>query len=338
MEWRFSRLLLVIILFATQSTAHEGPGIELRVASWLGAGFFAELKNVMGSIIECDAKNLQRIVVDWTQEFFPYKDDLRGNGWDLYFDIIKATAPADPSFVRVGNSGAHVLHDQTCMERWVRYDSYLFYREFVHKKFNEYIKIKRSILDEVDQFYTAYMQHRFCIGVHVRFAAAHAAENPGNRPIPLGDYIREARMLMQAHHTENPVIFLLSDSNHVINEFKHHFNPGQLVYTNAPRAHYNEEPHLIYENANYYLAHPHEFHARKPGFRGGKMTLIDCLLLARCNVMVHSHSNVCEFASFFNPQLRSVFLPKGFSARPCAYAQAPLHVYKIIKAFSGMTF
>ncbi len=307
----------------------ESIGVEVTVQSRYGAGFFAEFVTVLSNIVYFDKKsNFQRLVVDWSQQFFPYKDSPTENGWDLYFDLIKANAPQNPDFIQHGLPVCHLVHDQTCMDRWVNYDKYLAYRQIFNQKMNEYLKIKQPILDEVEEFYKSKMQDHFCIGVHVRFSSAHTSENPGL--LNLKDYINEARILLQKNSDKNPIIFVCSDSNYVINEFKKNFKSNQVVYTDARRAEFREEPHLIWDNPDYYLANPHVFHEKKPGYIGGKMTLIDCVLLSRCFVMVHSHSNVCEVATFFNPYIKSVFLPKGLSTSPCMYSNAPYHFKKLM--------
>lgn len=288
-------------------------------SSWIGAGFFAELRQVVYNLIyHCKNDKIPKLlVVDWSQEFFPYKEAPTANGWDLYFEPIHSEKVY--AYINSKKCPSEPKHDKPyCIERWLHYKEYLRYRQFIHDRFFEYITIKQDILEKVDRIYNEHMKDHFCIGMHVRFAQAHVPENPYGVSLSLQDYIREAQLQFASYEHRNPKIFLATDSQYVIDEFKKHFDALQLVFTNAFRAKYKEDPHLIYEYGKYYTAHPNEFHEKKPGYFGGLMTLIDCLLLAKCQMMIHSVSNVAEFATWINPHLESIFMPKGLDSRPCS--------------------
>lgn len=313
-------VLLFLIFFQTVFGAEE---LEVGVQSTFGSGFFAELGQVIRHLVYFNNKNLKRFYVDWTSEFFPFKDNPTGNGWDLYFELKTANAPHSNDFVYGHANLEHILHDQRCTDRFTQYKKYRFYRDIVNYTFNKFIKIKQNILDEVNEFYNEKMDGHYCIGVHIRYADAHKNEQPGE--IKLIDYVQEVKKLIKMHKNEDPIIFIASDSHLAIERFKKEFKKHPIVYTIAFRAEKREDPHLIYEFAAYYKAHPQEFHEKKPGYFGGKMALVDCLLLSKCNVMVHTQSNVSEFATFFNPGIESVFLPKGLPPKPCGFETAPFH-------------
>lgn len=307
-------------------------GILIEIKSCVGCGFFAELNRVIANIAYYESRGLKRLVVDWSDEFFPYKDDKKCNGWNCYFDLIQANAASRVSckkgkvlYQKDGLYGTHILHDSACLDRWIHYDAYFAYRKFFHDKIKKYIKIKKDICDEVDVFYNNCLKDAYLIGVHVRFAKAHNCENPLGKPISLDEYVQEVYAQIDAHKDKRPLVFLSTDSDYVVERFREEFS-SRVVCTNAPRAKYDEDPNLIFEHTDYFLQHPQEFHAKKPGYLGGKMTLIDCLLLARCDVMIHSHSNVDQWATFFNPKLKSIFLPHGLVSQPCKYFDAPFHM------------
>ena len=255
------------------------------------------------------------MIVDWRQPFFPYKDDPACNGWDLYFEPIHSDIVYE---CRRLKRPPEPKHDRDyCVERWLRHAEYLPYRRFIHDRFTKYITFKPEVLKHIDAFYEEHLKGHFCIGIHVRFATAHGAENPYHGLVTVMDYIEQAKKQFEEHREENPKIFIATDSHFVIEEFKKHFNQSQITFTDAFRAHYDEDPHLIYEHQKYYLKHPEEFHKRKPGYFGGLMALVDCLLLSKCSIMIHSLSNVTDFAAWFNPDIESIFLPLGLSSSPC---------------------
>src|SRR3990167_7552438 len=66
--------------------------VNLTIKMHEGAGFFAELHKIMLALIHYEERGFARVYVDWTDEFFPYKDGAHENGWDLFFEPI----PMDP--------------------------------------------------------------------------------------------------------------------------------------------------------------------------------------------------------------------------------------------------
>lgn len=298
--------------------------VDLKVTTHLGAGFFAEFLKVVNTLIHHEPEGLASVHVDWTYEFFPYKDGPHENGWNLYFEPItienKGNDTSPPH--SAGSSGTHEIHDQICSSHWISYDQFLPYRTFVHEKLTKYIHIKKEIKDRVDTFYDAQMQHNLCIGVHVRFANGHSHEVPGGRHPTLAEYFHEVDTIMQANRTQNTKIFIASDSHYVVNQFKQRYGK-KILYIEAFRAEKSDDPHLIYGNADYFLAHPTEWHRRKPGFNGGLTALLDCLLLARCNYLIHTSSNVSSTVVFFNPTIKSVYLPRNAPYISCRHKNDP---------------
>lgn len=306
-------MYMTCLAYASES---EMP-VKVVAKSWVGGGFFAELKNVLFNLIyHCDHKVPKRLVVDWSQELFPYKDDRLSNGWDLYFEPIDSLAVFEN---RHEKRPPKIYHDQNyCTQRWQRYDAYLPYRQFLHDHFTKYITIKPRVMQMVDAFYDAHLAGHFCIGIHVRFATAHGSESPYQSQLRLEDYIEQAALLLEEHSNQNPKLFIATDSDYVVAQFKKHFHPSTLCTTDAFRASYREDPHLIYEHQKYYKEHPDEFQKDKPGYFGGLTALVDCLLLSKCAVMIHSLSNVSDFVTVFNPSIRSLFLPKNIQLSQCS--------------------
>lgn len=311
------------IPFEPPSDTHRS--LDISVAMHLGAGFFAEMTKVVSSIIHYENDGLTGVYVDWTNEFFPYKDAPHENGWDCYFDPIiieKQTGYENDTVVPVMATGLHEIHDQKCSSQWLSYDQFLPYRTFVNQKINKYIHIKKNVTNKVDEFYNKNMQNHLCIGVQVRYAQAHVQEVPGGRHPTLPSYCSEVDVLIQKNLDKNIKIYLATDSNVVIDYFKKKYGK-KLLYIDAYRASGQEDPGLIYENSNYWLSHPAEWHTKKAGYFGGLTTLMDCLLLARCDYLIHTTSNVSSFVCFFNPTIKSIYLPRNAPYASCRFKDNP---------------
>lgn len=290
------------------------------VKSHVGAGFFAELTKVISAIIECEQFDIKELDIDWSQEFFPYKDDPIENGWNLFFEPVYLRN--EDSSCRVNRTiqrNSHFLHDQLCINHWMEYHKHLPYRQSINEVLKKHLKIKATILEQFLDIYEQHLNGYYCIGVHVRWGAAHTAESPKGTPT-LENYISEISNSIKQNQTSKPLkIFLATDSQEVIAKFKKHFPEQLLFYLPIPRSVGRKESHLIYENAAYWISHPSEFHQKKPGYLGGVGVLLDCLLLSKCDVFIHSSSNIAEFVSFFSPHIQSVYIPKDSRTWPCRY-------------------
>lgn len=294
--------------------------VDVITSMHRGAGFFCELRKVLENIIHYEHEGIRSHYVDWTDEFFPFKDGPNENGWDLYFEPIACPeycSRPNQSVRTVGNCGLHELHDQICVAPWVAYDEYLPYRLYAHDMLKKYIVIKPHIIEYVNSFYKEHMQGSLCIGVHVRYASIHRFETPKGHPA-LDEYCKEVDRLLDLYQDRNVKIYLASDSHIVIDYFKKIYCE-KLLYIDTYRARGSEDPGLMYERAGYWTSHPAEWHKAKPGYRGGFGTLVDCLLLSKCDYFIHITSNVATFVTFFNPYIKSIYLPRTVSFVHCRY-------------------
>lgn len=299
------RFRFLILLFFTLAHSNEIPTLTLR--SRLGAGFFAEMNTVLKYIIlllfnEPDGKELD---IQWTEEFFPYKNGINENGWSEFFEpigLVKKTR---------GVNDSEIIHDQNCLNKWLDYDNFYPFRSAMNKLLRRYIKIKPAIMNECNEFYREQMANKVCISVHVRYAGAHNSEKPG--AVQIEDYFYEIDQLIP-HINQDYIIFLATDSNYVVKEFQKKYKKN-VVFTDAIRSEHMEEVHLIFDNPDYWLSHPEEFHQKKPGYKGGKDALIDCLLLSHGEYLIHTTSNVSDFATFFNPEIKSIFVPRNITPK-----------------------
>jgi len=299
--------------------------VSLTVKMHEGAGFFAEMHKLMLALIHYEERGFARVYVDWTDEFFPYKDDAHENGWDLFFEPI----PADPiskntpvDEITINSGITHELHDQVCTAPWVAYKKYLPYRQFVHEKMNKYIKIKPHILLKRDQFYEQHMQDKICIGVHARIARAHAWLMPGKKLPTLDEYFAEVDALLEKHADQEVIIFVASDSHDAVDEFRKRYKET-AIYIDAHRANADRDPCIMYTMGEYMRNNPEVWHKQKHKYSGGESTMLDCLLLAKCDYFIHTTSNLAFFSCYYNPDIEAIYLPKAVPFKQCRYKDDP---------------
>lgn len=306
--------------------------INLTVKMHEGAGFFAELHKIILALIHYEERGFARVYVDWTDEFFPYKDSADENGWDLFFEPIPTHPLSKNTLVdkiTINTGITHELHDQVCTAPWVAYKKYLPYRQFVHEKMNKYIKIKPHILEKRNAFYEENMQDRVCIGVHARIARAHAWLMPGKRLPTLDEYYAEVDALLEKHSGQEVIIFVASDSHDGIDAFKKRYG-SQLIYIDAYRAHGDKDPCIMYTMGEDMRKNPDIWHQRKHKYSGGESTLLDCLLLAKCDYFIHTTSNLAFFSCYYNPDIDAIYLPKAVPFKQCRYKDDPEVMNKLL--------
>ncbi len=299
------------------------PPLELTIVPCYGAGFFAEMLRVIDNSLHFSKENLKSVYVDWSDEFFPYKDDPHENGWDLYFEpIIFSDDLYDKDKAIKGIEGGfyHEIHDFLCIDQWMNYDKHLLYRLKIHEFIKKHIKIKPHIAKKVNQFVEQKMQNYYCIGAHIRYGSDHGSEAPKGTPT-LQDYLTEIKELLDGQDKNCVRIYLATDSHYVVQEFKINFSPEILLTIDTFRTEYRGVPHIVYGSGDYWLNHKKEFHLKKPGYYGGMGVLIDALLLAECDIFLHSTSNVSSFVSFYNPYIQSIYLPKTSGTWPCRFGK-----------------
>lgn len=317
-------LLLLLALNPHISSANDATldPVDLTIKIQFGGGFFAELHKVIQTIIHYENRGFTRIDVDWRDEFFPYKDGADENGWDIFFEPItfeKRSAQKVAQKVTVDSTAEfHELHDQVCTGPWKAYEQYLPYRQFVKEKLDRYARYKPIVTDYIEKFYEEKMAGKRCIGVHARIARAHAWLVPGKRLPQLPDYYAEVDRLLEEYEGEDVVIFVASDSHHGVAQFKERYG-DKVLHINAYRAIKDQDPCILYTHGKWLKEDTQEYHKHKHKTSGGLSTIWDCLLLAKCDHIIHTTSNLAFFATYYNPEIDSIYLPKGIPYKACRY-------------------
>lgn len=315
-----------ISLFLVISSLTFANPIDLTIGIQEGAGLYAELHKVLQSIIHYE-KDLTSVHVDWTDEFFPYKDDPHENGWDLFFEPISVASkpmrsgPIESVLID-STSVLHELHDQCCTAPWVGYNAYLPYRKFVNQKLTQYIKLKPELKAQLDSFFYSKIHDFICIGVHARIARAHAALVPGRMLPSVEDYFQEVDHLLKKHPGRNVRIFVASDSHMGVQKFKERYG-DKVVYINAHRSKEDQDPCTLYTNGKFLKKNTDVWHRIKHKTFGGITTILDCLLLAKCDYLIHTTSNLAFFSTYYNPEIKSIYLPKGVPFKNCVVKDNP---------------
>jgi hypothetical protein len=172
-------------------------------------------------------------------------------------------------------------------------------RLFVKDTLNKFITIVPHVQDKIDSFYKRNMKETGILGVHyretkdVRINPKWMGENP----------FKQFCELINKHLHNNPddKIYLATDSYPAIDKFKNIF-AEKIIHYNAIRSDNYEPIQYGFQTKDVALKEEHII-----GIQAGEESLIECLLLSKCDTMIHGISNLSAFAGYFNPDLNLVF-------------------------------
>lgn len=158
-------------------------------------------------------------------------------------------------------------------------------RQRGHRYVAEYVHVRATIQQEVDDFFARHMRGHWLLGLHIRGTDLRYAP-----PVPLERFMAEIDRFI-ARHPELR-IFLATDQEQYVDRLVERYG-DRVRYQACLRS-------TSAENAM-------TFAARRPAEQG-KEVLIDALLLARCNRLLKCPSAVSEFALYFNPRIKAIDL------------------------------
>jgi hypothetical protein len=288
---------------ASRAARHEGDsspqaaprpacagGQTLAIRSWNG-GFFSNFNGVLNNLRwRLGRHGVAAAKVDWRADparpDFPYGRPEDGNLWLHFFEPLPFERFPEGerearAFARLDITYPHTYATYKLDRRW-RYDYHALYRR--------HIRIRPAILERVEAIHRARMAGRYCVGVHYRHPA-HDRECL--HPIPPAEaFIERLRRMLPVDRPH--AVVLATDTEFAVEAFRAAFGerlvlqPGVHRATGAPESH----PQEVGLGASLAL---------------GEQVLIDCLLLARCDALLHVSSNIATAAGYINPKLEMVY-------------------------------
>ena len=165
-------------------------------------------------------------------------------------------------------------------------------RDAYHRTIAKWIEISnQTVLARTHRIYAEFFEGRFCIGVHRRVGNAGVANLQKDGKVPsLDTLLTHCNRLLGSAGNSPAMVFLATDDADAVGVFKKAFGDRLIVQDNIKRTtatkaevHFSDWGRLSLSDA--------------------EDILVDTLLLARCNVLVHASSSVSTMASLLNPSL-----------------------------------
>ena len=255
-----------------------------------GAGFFSNFNAVINRLLyDVEGGRCSAYEVNWyksSEELTRYHNPAVPQLWTEFFEpVVVDGAHSDEKFVR-GYASYAMTHVGAYFHLYTQGSSW---RDEYNRVYKKYIRLKPHIQDEISSYYSAHMKDKHCIGVHYR-NPIHDRENPW--PGPSAERFIEMVQQQMVPDKEN-VVYLATDVESAIEPFKEVFGDALLVRKNVTRS----------------TGHSKEVHAdqQTPANGLARDVLLDCLLLAKAEKLIHITSNVATAVGYINPKLKMIY-------------------------------
>jgi hypothetical protein len=244
-------------------------------------GFFSDFINVLNHLAWASENNISLVVYwDKTSRYF-VPEGFRNsfNAWEYYFYQVSAATYKKGDTI---NRRFKLISPQF----WCINPSQ-DKRITAKKIIDRFIHIKPEIKEKIEEFYSTHMKGKKVIGIHWR------GTDKKNEAIqvPIFEILDEANK----HASEADCFLVASDEALFIEESKKILRLPVIVY-DCFRSTTTEALHLMNNGPCKALL--------------GEDVLIETQLLSRCNLFIHTYSNVSLATLYFNPFLKNIFLSK----------------------------
>lgn len=258
------------------------------------SGFFSNFNCVMSNLeAQLGRDGCVAALVDWTPHLdgsqFVYGDRQDGNVWLHFFEPLRFTNVPLKQF-DVWDYPATRGRLITGNEAYATYKFNPFWRRRYHALFSRHVTVKPYLTGRAEAIFKAHMAGKFCIGVHYR-DPRHSKECPN--PIPPPEvFVERVRALQPAGR--DIAVFLATDFSPAVAVFQAAFGDALVLQPAVSRVDAQSADQMHHIRID-------------PSVTLGEEVLVDCLLLARCQVLLHVTSNVATAAGYMNPRLRMVY-------------------------------
>lgn len=291
----------------------------LIITQYETGGFFSKLNCALANLDFYLGKNgvIAASVIWCTQqadEDFYFGRSGVGNAWLHFFEPL--SFPEFPSthldvagfpISRSGHLGGK--------SAYVTYKFNRRWRSRYHELYQKFVTLRPFLSERADSIFRTRMSDRFCVGVHYR-NPRHSHECPWQIPSP-EIFIARAKQLLPAGRPA--AVVLASDYEPAVEAFRAAFGDALIIQPEVVRAASSSQDQMHHLHANWSLTL-------------GEQVLVDCLLLSKCDVLLHVVSNVATAAAYINPKLKLVYC-ETFIASLYGYLWAALRSAYLLLRF-----
>ncbi len=242
-------------------------------------GFFSMFFQIIGAVHFCK-KYKHNLIVDFVGG--PYFEEAIGKNWWKYYFSRK----------QFDFSGGRVGHDRVLNE-WEQKDFSYYGRALASSVGNALVGvvgIHDTVLGKVIDFKNKNMDGHPVVGIHYRGTDKVSGKGKESDRVPYED-------VLDYLEKDNGCLFFVATDEQAFLDWMESVFADRVISYNALRSNSSASIHRgdIGGISKY---------------KAGEDALIDCLLLASCNKLVRTDSNLSYACRFFNPRQKSIIMGK----------------------------
>ncbi|WP_083897348.1 glycosyltransferase [Azospirillum sp. B506] len=198
---------------------------------------------------------------------------------------------------------AYKLYKKDDFKKWRKW-----YNNFLRK----HVSLRENLRTEIEFFRRTKMNGKYCIGAHVRHPS-HGIEQPGARMPTVDLYIHHILMKISKLGHENYVVFLATDQESITHRFKEIFGDRVCFRNDVKRTTLKDDERFNKLSLTEQMAEGHQIQhltaadSKSWSIRMAEEVIIDTFLLASCDTVIHTTSNIATAVSYINPELEMIY-------------------------------
>lgn len=277
---RIKSCFFLCMIFCSTTLFGKGPFI---VYQGHHAGMFASFLMVVGLLDAYDRKEISGVGIDLPKTELYYDGAYGPNWWYYYFLPLRVKEPLHTKPIPLSYAYSH---------RIAKLGQASLSRQRCHDLIDKYIRIKSEILHDVKNFLKENIHGEKVIGIHYRGTDKFNVEADYVAPETVFDAVTKARAQLG---TDNVKIFVATDDGNFLQKAIQKFGDRVIFFDFARST--NGQP----------------IHINGPirGYIAGKMALLDCLMLSKCDILIRTASNLSNVSMILNPNLPIIRLNKS---------------------------
>jgi hypothetical protein len=241
---------------------------------WGGMGLY--ITSVLNHLLYCESHNLTPVVY-WMRGLYNNPDGFNNkhNGWEYYFNPVSQLQYNHGDTVHM-----HCGEKEGC-GHFSYYDTSNEKRSLAGKLIVKYVHLNPIVQSKVDQFYTHHMAGKKTIAIHLR----------GTDKVTEEKLISPHTIVTEAlkYADDNTQFFLATDEKRLLDEMRTLLNGRTVINYDCYRSE-NGKP----------------LHTRGPKSSPaqlGEDVIIEMWLMSKCDMLIHTLSNVSSIPLYINPQM-----------------------------------
>lgn len=272
--------IFIFWLLTSIATISSAPS-KYVIGHWHG-GMGICITSVLNHLLYCEYHHYNPVIY-WYRSFYRDPKGFNGkkNEWEYYFNPVSSAHYAKGDVIN------YACGEKEGCGNFNYYHVTQEKRDLAFRLINSYISLNPIVQRKVDRFYNTHLAGKKTVAIHIRGTDKYTED----APIAPADAIIEALK----YADDNTCFFIATDEQRILNEILLLLNGKQVFYYDCYRSQDGKPLHMK--------------GGPKPSFAQlGEDVVVEMWLMARCDILIHTLSNVSSIPLYINPSMEHVLL------------------------------